>query len=97
MLISSKSSAVFTSNVALASNISSVWSKAIAQLAMVESRSEESQSMSKNIRWSLQKRMAKGEMHHARVPYGYKASKKTGALVIDKKKQRSSAGYLICP
>ncbi len=47
---------------------------------------EESQSMSKNIRWSLQKRMAKGEMRHARVPYGYKASKKTGALVIDKKK-----------
>ena len=38
MLISSKSSAVLTSNVALASNISSVWSKAIAQLPMVESR-----------------------------------------------------------
>ena len=46
---------------------------------------EESHSISKNIRWSFQKRMADGSLGHARVPYGYKRNPKTGSLVIDKK------------
>ncbi|SDB41093.1 Site-specific DNA recombinase [Ruminococcaceae bacterium FB2012] len=44
---------------------------------------EESHSISKNIRWSFQKRMADGSLGHARVPYGYKRNPKTGSLVID--------------
>ena len=47
---------------------------------------EESHSISKNVRWGFQKRMASGTLGHARVPYGYKSDKKTGKLRIDKKK-----------
>ena len=46
---------------------------------------EESQSISNNIRWSLQKKMANGTYHHARVPYGYTKDKK-GDLIIDPEK-----------
>ena len=44
---------------------------------------EESHSISKNVRWGFQKRMANGTLGHARVPYGYKSDKKTGKLRID--------------
>ena len=46
---------------------------------------EESGSISKNVRWSIQKRMAKGTYGHARVPYGYKKNKKNKGLAIDRK------------
>ena len=46
---------------------------------------EESGSISKNVRWGFQKRMANGTLGHARVPYGYKSDPKTGMLVIDRK------------
>ena len=44
---------------------------------------EESGSISKNVRWGFQKRMANGTLAHARVPYGYKSDPKTGMLIID--------------
>ena len=47
---------------------------------------EEAHSISKNVRWGFQKRMASGTLGHARVPYGYKSDKKTGKLRIDKNK-----------
>ena len=46
---------------------------------------EESGSISKNVRWGFQKRMANGTLAHARVPYGYKSDPKTGMLVINRK------------
>ena len=46
---------------------------------------EESGSISKNVRWSIQKRMEKGTYGHARVPYGYKKNKKNKGLAIDRK------------
>ena len=44
---------------------------------------EEAASISRNVRWSLKRRMANGTLGIARVPYGYK--KVDGALVIDEK------------
>ncbi|MCR5109458.1 MAG: recombinase family protein [Ruminococcus sp.] len=44
---------------------------------------EESQSISNNVRWGIQKKMASGTFGHCRVPYGYTKEKKTGDLVID--------------
>ena len=49
---------------------------------------EESGSISKNVRWSIQKRMAKGTYGHARVPYGYRKNKKTKQLIIDPKQSK---------
>lgn len=43
---------------------------------------EESHSISRNVRWSLQKRMASGTLRHARVPYGYSKDDETGNLVV---------------
>ena len=45
---------------------------------------EESGSISKNIRWSLKRRMANGTMGIARVPYGY--DKENGKLIINEEK-----------
>ena len=42
---------------------------------------EESRSISRNIRWSLKRKMADGTLNIARVPYGFK--KKDGILIID--------------
>lgn len=42
---------------------------------------EESQSISRNIRWSLKRKMADGTLNIARVPYGF--TKKDGILIID--------------
>ena len=44
---------------------------------------EEAASISRNVRWSLKRRMANGTLGIARVPYGYK--KVDGALVIEEK------------
>ncbi|SDA29537.1 Site-specific DNA recombinase [Ruminococcus sp. YE71] len=49
---------------------------------------EESHSISNNVRWGFQKRMANGTLGHARVPYGYKSDKKTSMLIIDRKTAR---------
>ncbi len=46
---------------------------------------EESVSISRNIRWSIQRKMSSGTMKIARVPYGYKKDK-AGNLVIDEPK-----------
>ena len=46
---------------------------------------EESSSISRNIRWSLKRRMATGTLGVARVPYGYVKNER-GVLVIDKEK-----------
>lgn len=46
---------------------------------------EESGSISKNVRWNIQKRMAKGTYGHARAPYRYKKNKKNKGLAIDRK------------
>lgn len=48
---------------------------------------EESSSISRNIRWSLKRRMATGTLGVARVPYGYVKNER-GVLVIDKEKAR---------
>lgn len=45
---------------------------------------EESGSISKNVRWSLRRRMANGTLGIARVPYGY--DKVDGKLVINEEK-----------
>ena len=45
---------------------------------------EESASISRNIRWSLKRRMSDGTLGIARVPYGYR--KKEGQLVIEEEK-----------
>ena len=42
---------------------------------------EEADSISRNVRWSLKRRMANGTLGIARVPYGYK--KVDGALIIE--------------
>lgn len=42
---------------------------------------EESGSISKNIRWSIKRRMADGTLGIARVPYGYK--KENGKLIVN--------------
>lgn len=47
---------------------------------------EESQSISNNVRWGIQKKMASGTFGLCRVPYGYTKEKKTGKLVIDPEK-----------
>ena len=44
---------------------------------------EEAASISRNVRWSLKRRMANGTLGIARVPYGYK--KVDGALLIEEK------------
>lgn len=44
---------------------------------------EEAASISRNVRWSLKRRMANGTLGIARVPYGYK--KVDGALVIEER------------
>ena len=44
---------------------------------------EESHSISRNVRWSIQRKMANGTFRHARVPYGYAKDDKTGNLVVD--------------
>ena len=49
---------------------------------------EESHSISRNVLWSIQKKMASGTFRHARVPYGYKKNKKTGFLIIDQRKAK---------
>ena len=46
---------------------------------------EESASISRNIRWSLKRKMASGTLGIARVPYGY-VKEKTGNLSIDENK-----------
>ncbi len=43
---------------------------------------EESHSISRNIRWSIRRKMAAGTLKIARVPYGYQKNK-AGDLVID--------------
>ena len=45
---------------------------------------EESRSISRNIRWSLKRKMADGTLNIARVPYGF--TKKDGILMIDEPK-----------
>ena len=47
---------------------------------------EESQSISNNVRWSIQRKMASGTFRHARVPYGYLKDENTGNLIIDTEK-----------
>ena len=49
---------------------------------------EESHSISKNVLWSIQKKMASGTYRHARVPYGYKKNEKTGSLIVDPRKAK---------
>ena len=49
---------------------------------------EESHSISRNVLWSIQKKMASGTYRHARVPYGYKKNEKTGSLIIDPRKAK---------
>ena len=44
---------------------------------------EEAASISRNVRWSLKRRMANGTLGIARVPYGYK--KVDGKLIVDEK------------
>ena len=44
---------------------------------------EEAASISRNVRWSLKRRMANGTLGIARVPYGYK--KVDGTLIIEEK------------
>ena len=46
---------------------------------------EESASISRNIRWSLKRKMASGTLGIARVPYGY-VKEESGNLVIDEEK-----------
>ena len=46
---------------------------------------EESASISRNVRWSIRRRMANGTFKVARVPYGYKKNEKR-ELVIDSEK-----------
>ena len=57
---------------------------------------EESQSISNNVRWGIQKKMASGTFGHCRVPYGYTKEKKQASSSSNPKKPRSSAGYSIC-
>lgn len=49
---------------------------------------EESHSISRNVLWSIQKKMASGTYRHARVPYGYKKNEKTGSLIVDPRKAK---------
>lgn len=44
---------------------------------------EESQSISNNVRWSIQRKMAAGTFRHARVPYGYTKDDESGNLIVD--------------
>ena len=46
---------------------------------------EESQSISNNIRWSYQRAMANGTLHHSHIPYGYIRGK-DGNLEVDEEK-----------
>ncbi|MCR5142365.1 MAG: recombinase family protein [Ruminococcus sp.] len=43
---------------------------------------EESQSISNNVRWSIQRKMAAGTFRHARVPYGYAKDDESGNLIV---------------
>lgn len=44
---------------------------------------EESHSISRNVRWSIQRKMANGTLRHARVPYGYAKDDESGNLIVD--------------
>lgn len=46
---------------------------------------EESMSISRNVRWSLSRRMKNGTMKVARVPYGYKKDKDRNLVIDDEK------------